>query len=184
MQNFMEADQNVWGAQRSSVSYQQYALLKKMRIWSDYASYQWQSKVVGYNAESQQSWLTKFGIHSVYSMVIVLFVSIAFLIAGYFVFIFYHNWKSTSEVERIIERFSKGLQPNWRKQTAETVSVWMQRLGDQIDTNEAQIFEKVAQLHQKIKYAPQHNQQDKDELKRMLKTCSSVLNNKRKFLSK
>jgi hypothetical protein len=184
MQNFMEADQNVWGAERSSVSYRQYALLKKMRIWSDYASYQWQSKVVGYNAESQQSWLTKFGIHSVYSMVIVLFVSILFIVAGYFVFIFYHNWKSTSEVERIIERFSKGLQPNWRKKTAETVSVWMQRLGDQIDTNEAQIFEKVAQLHQKIKYAPQHDQQDKDELKRMLKTCSSVFNNKRKFLSK
>ncbi|NCI78548.1 transglutaminase family protein [Acinetobacter kanungonis] len=184
MQNYMQADQNVWGAQRSSMSYQQYALLKKMRIWSDYASYQWQSKVVGYNTESQQSWLTKFGIRSTYSMVMVLFVGIAFLVAGYFFYIFYRKWKNTSEIDRFMAHFSKGLQPNWRKQEAETVSMWMHRLADQIDTNEAHTFEKVAYLHQKIKYAPQHNLQDIDELKQMLKTCASVLKNKRKFLSK
>lgn len=184
MQNYMQADQNVWGAQRSKMSYQQYALLKKMRIWSDYASYQWQSKVVGYNAESQQSWLTKFGIRSTYSMVMVLFVGIAFLVAGYFSFIFYRKWKNTSEIDRFMVHFSKGLQPNWRKQEAETVSMWMQRLVDQSDLNEPQIFEKVAYLHQKIKYAPQHNQQDIDELKQMLKTCASVLENKRNSLSK
>ena len=184
MQNYMQADQNVWGAQRSSMSYQQYALLKKMRIWSDYASYQWQSKVVGYNAESQQSWLSKLGIRSTYSMIMVLFVGIAFLVAGYFSFIFYRKWKNTSEIDRFMVHFSKGLQPNWRKQEAETVSMWMHRLADQIDVNEAQTFEKVAYLHQKIKYAPQHNQQNIDELKQMLKTCASVLKNKRKFLSK
>ncbi len=184
MQNYMQADQNVWGAQRSSMSYQQYALLKKMRIWSDYASYQWQSKVVGYNTESQQSWLSKFGIRSTYSMIMVLFVGIAFLVAGYFFYIFYRKWKNTSEIDRFMAHFSKGLQPNWRKQEAETVSMWMHRLADQIDTNEAHTFEKVAYLHQKIKYAPQHNLQDIDELKRVLKTCASVLKNKRKFLSK
>ena len=184
MQNYMQADQNVWGAQRSSMSYQQYALLKKMRIWSDYASYQWQSKVVGYNTESQQSWLSKLGIRSTYSMIMVLFVGIAFLVAGYFSVIFYRKWKNTSEIDRFMVHFSKGLRPNWRKQEAETISMWMHRLADQIDVNEAQTFEKVAYLHQKIKYAPQHNRQDIDELKRMLKTCASVLKNKRKFLSK
>lgn len=184
MQNYMQADQNVWGAQRSNMSYQQYALLKKMRIWSDYASYQWQSKVVGYNAESQQSWLTRFGILSTYSMVMVLFVGMVFLVAGYFFYIFYRKWKNTSEIDRFMAHFSKGLQPNWRKQEAETVSMWMHRLADQIDTNEAHNFEKVAYLYQRIKYAPQHNRQDIDELKRMLKTCASVLKNKRKFLSK
>ena len=166
------------------MSYQQYALLKKMRIWSDYASYQWQSKVVGYNTESQQSWLTKFGIRSTYSMVMVLFVGTVFLVAGYFSFIFYRKWKNTSEIDRFMVHFSKGLQPNWQKQEAETVSMWMHRLADQIDTKEAQTFEKVAYLYQRIKYAPQHNQQDIDELKQMLKTCASVLKNKRKCLSK
>ena len=184
MQNYMEADQDVWGTQHTGVSYQRYALLKKMRIWSDYASYQWQSKVVGYNAESQQSWLTKFGIHSTYSMVLLLFGSLAFLVAGYFLFVFYRKWRSTAQIERIIERFSKSLPRDWHKRESETVSVWMQRLGKQTDTDDSQIFEHIAHLHQKIKYAPQHHQQDIDELQRVLKTCASVLKDKRKFLSK
>ena len=184
MQNLMDTDQDIWGEQRSNLNHQQYALLKKIRIWSDYASYQWQSKVVGYNAESQQSWLNKIGIHSTYTMVLVLIISLSLVLAGYFVFIFYRKWQTTSEVERLIERFSKGLQQEWRKHEAETVAVWMLRLAENMEKHEAEIFEKVAELHQKIVYAPQYDVKDMMQLKKMLKTCASVLVENRKHLSK
>ncbi|TCB36880.1 DUF3488 domain-containing protein [Acinetobacter sp. ANC 4910] len=184
MQNYMDAEQNVWGAERSNVRYQQYALLKKMRIWSDYASYQWQSKVVGYNAESQQSWLTKLGIHSTYTMVMVLVLSILSLLTGYFLFIFYLRWKNTSEIERLLWRFSKGLQYDLRKQEFETIPVWMQRLSERKELVDTQVFKNTAQLHQKIMYAPQHSQQEIEQFGKMLKTCALVLKNKRKILSK
>lgn len=185
MQNYMDAEQNVWGTERSNVSYQQYALLKKMRIWSDYASYQWQSKVVGYNTESQQSWLTKLGIRSTYAMVMLLVLSVLSLLAGYFLFIFYRKWKSTSKIDRLLWRFSKKLQHDLRKQDSETITVWMQRLSDQIEeADDIQIFENITHLHRKIIYAPQHSQQEMEQFAKMLKTCTFVLKNKRKILSK
>ncbi|TCB68695.1 transglutaminaseTgpA domain-containing protein [Acinetobacter sp. ANC 4178] len=185
MQNYMDAEQNVWGTERSNVSYQQYALLKKMRIWSDYASYQWQSKVVGYNTESQQSWLTKLGVRSTYAMVMLLVLSVLSLLAGYFLFIFYIKWKNTSEIDRLLWRFSKKLQHNLRKQEFETITVWMRRLSDQIEeVDDIQILENIAHLHRKIMYAPKHSEQEKEQFAEMLKTCTFVLKNKRKILSK
>ncbi|MGQ9372780.1 transglutaminase family protein [Acinetobacter tandoii] len=184
MQNYMDAEQNVWGAERSNVSYQQYALLKRMRIWSDYASYQWQSKVVGYNAESQQNWLTHLGIRSTYAMVMVLALGVLALLAGYFLFIFYLKWKNTSEIDRLLWRFSKKLQHDLRKQESETITVWMHRLSDEIEVDDIHIFENIAHLHRKIMYAPKYSEQEMEQFAEMLKTCTLVLKNKRKILSK
>jgi len=51
MQNYLAEDQQVWGdTQAQTWRLQQFKFLKNMRVWSDYLSYQWQSKVVGYDA--------------------------------------------------------------------------------------------------------------------------------------
>jgi transglutaminase-like putative cysteine protease len=59
MQNYLAQDETVWGDQQSEAwRLQQFKFLKNMRIWSDYLSYQWQSKVVGYDVEKQKNWLS------------------------------------------------------------------------------------------------------------------------------
>ena len=82
MQNLISQDERVW-ASNSGWTSQRNVWLTKLRVWSDYASYQWQSKVVGYNAESQQGWLAKLGLSSVYSSVIILISGIGILILLY-----------------------------------------------------------------------------------------------------
>src|SRR5690606_39605691 len=73
---WVSVNQSTWNSQHN-------LWITKLRVWSDYASYQWQSKVVGYNAESQQSWLSKLGLGSVYSSVIILLGNIVLLILAY-----------------------------------------------------------------------------------------------------
>ena len=89
MQSYMEEDQSIYNGAHSELSYRQYVMLTKLRIWSDYASYQWQSKVVGYNAESQRNWFQKIGLNSIYSGVISLIVATLCLILLYFTYIYF-----------------------------------------------------------------------------------------------
>ncbi len=73
MQNYLAQDETVWGDQQSEAwRLQQFKMLKNMRIWSDYLSYQWQSKVVGYDVEKQKNWLSRLGLNSSYAYVIIL----------------------------------------------------------------------------------------------------------------
>src|SRR5690606_5401866 len=92
----------------------------KMRVWSDYASYQWQSKVVGYNAESQQGWLSKLGLGSVYSSVMILLGSIALLILAYVFRIYLKARQAQSPFDRAIQRLNQSLSDQLKKQPAET----------------------------------------------------------------
>lgn len=183
MQNYIESDRSILGNKEQKWRYRQFAVMKNLRIWSDYASYQWQSKVVGYDAEKQQGWLSKLGIKNAYASSIIMLLSILLVVVVYFIWIFYRNSRSVSAYERAIQQFSKQLELSLRKQPAETFYSWMLRLAERAEQDQQQIFTQTAQYYQQQHYSLMQNHQQIKQFRKMLKTCSNTLKNNRKHLS-
>jgi len=183
MQNYIESDRSILGNKEQKWRYRQFAVMKNLRIWSDYASYQWQSKVVGYDAEKQQGWLSTLGIKNAYASSIIMLLSILLVVAVYFIWIFYRSSRSVSAYERAIQQFSKQLEFNLRKQPAETFYSWMLRLAERAEQDQQQIFTQTAQYYQQQHYSLMQNHQQIKQFRKMLKTCSNTLKNNRKHLS-
>ncbi|WP_374663851.1 transglutaminaseTgpA domain-containing protein [Acinetobacter sp.] len=176
MQNYIENNDSVLGGKQSSWSYRQHAFLTKMRIWSDYASYQWQSKVVGYNAEAQQSRFQKIGLNSVYSAAVSLIASMLFLLLLYFAYIYWQARQGMPEAERAIARFNRQLPDHFKKHHAETFAVWMKRISVNIPQEKQIYFQQLQQHYEQYAYMPNGQQKEKmKEIKISLKTCASVL---------
>lgn len=183
MQNYIESDRSILGNKEQKWRYRQFAVMKNLRIWSDYASYQWQSKVVGYDAEKQQGWLSTLGIKNAYASSIIMLLSILLVVAVYFIWIFYRSSRSVSAYERAIQQFSKQLEFNLRKQPAETFYSWMLRLAERAEQDQQQIFTQTAQHYQQQHYSLMQNHQQIKQFRKMLKTCANTLKNNRKHLS-
>ncbi len=176
MQNYRESDRQTLGGNQSEWSYQQYALLTKMRIWGDYASYQWQSKVVGYNAESQRSWLQKLGGDSEYSSVLILIISMVMLLVMYFGWIRWKLFNQTSELERCIQHFNVKLPLTLQRQSSETFSGWMTRLSSLVQSQDQIYFKRLSHLYEQYMYAPKSESEEKiKEMKVLFKTCAFAL---------
>lgn len=183
MQNLMADDRAVLGTDTQMWQYQHSNFIRSLRVWSDYASYQWQSKVVGYDAESQRHWFARLGLHSNYALAAVLVSSILIVLAGYFGLIFWKKRHQGSRVNRALEKFSKRLPAQLQKQDAETVSVWMQRLAAQVDEDEQAVFKRLGVCYQQYTYAPEHDSTSEQVVLDLLKTCADVLKKHRKGLS-
>lgn len=183
MQNLMADDRAVLGADTQMWQYQHSNFIRSLRVWSDYASYQWQSKVVGYDAESQRHWFGCLGLHSNYALAAVLVSSILLILAGYFGWIFWKKRQQGSRINRALDKFSKRLPAQLQKQDAETVSVWMQRLAAQVDANEQEAFKRLGVCYQQYTYAPEYDSTSEQVVLDLLKTCADVLKKHRKGLS-
>ena len=183
MQNLLADDRAVLGTDTQMWQYQHSNFIRSLRVWSDYASYQWQSKVVGYDAESQRRWFGRLGLYSNYALVAVLVSSILIVLAGYFGWIFWKKRQQGSRVHRALDKFSKRLPAQLQKHNAETVSVWMQRLAAQVDENEQEAFKRLGVCYQQYTYAPEHDPVSEQVFFELLKTCSDVLKKRRKGLS-
>ncbi len=180
MQDYLAEDQTVWGDESKAWRLQQFKFLKNMRIWSDYLSYQWQSKVVGYDAEKQKNWLSRLGLDSSYAYAIVLIVGV-FAILLVYVGIYW--WKQTRQqhsYQKAIFKFQKKLPKNLQKQPAETFQVWMQRLASQVE--DIQVFEQAIVLYQQIVFLEQQNSVNTQDFKCLLKDCAIALKQSQKNL--
>ena len=179
MQDFMQNDQSVFGENSTSIwKYQQFNALKTLRVWSDYASYQWQSKVVGYDAEKQTSWMAKLGLTSSYSFALVLMLGLLGLGGLYFIVVQIRQYLAISAVDRILYRFSKHLDEPFYKQTSETFEQWMFRLSEYADIQTS--FLEANQIYQKIVYMKQEDKMLLKQLDVLLKQCASELKNNKK----
>lgn len=183
MQNLLADDRAVLGTDTQMWQYQHSNFIRSLRVWSDYASYQWQSKVVGYDAESQRHWFGCLGLHSNYALAAVLVSSILLILAGYFGWIFWKKRQQGSRINRALDKFSKRLPAQLQKQDAETVSVWMQRLAAQVDANEQEAFKRLGVCYQQYTYAPEYDSTSEQVVLDLLKTCADVLKKHRKGLS-
>lgn len=175
MQNLMSQDERVW-SNNSTWTSQNNQWMTKMRVWSDYASYQWQSKVVGYNAESQQNWLSKLGLSSAYSSIIVLLGSIALLILAYGLRIYLKARQAQSPFDRAIQQLNQFLADDLKKQPAETFHHWMQRLSQQVKVENQSAFIEAIRIFEKYLYSgAELTDQELKKFKYLLKTCADSL---------
>ena len=175
MQNLMSQDERVW-SNNSTWTSQNNQWMTKMRVWSDYASYQWQSKVVGYNAESQQNWLSKLGLSSAYSSIIVLLGSIALLILAYGLRIYLKARQAQSPFDRAIQQLNQSLADDLKKQPAETFHHWMQRLSQQVKVENQSAFIEAIRIFEKYLYSgAELTDQELKKFKDLLKTCADSL---------
>ena len=175
MQNLISQDERVWASNSGWTSHRN-IWLTKLRVWSDYASYQWQSKVVGYNAESQQGWLAKLSLSSVYSSVIILISGIGILVLLYILKIYFKNRQLQSPFEHSIQQFNQSLKKDLRKQSAETFHQWMLRLSQQVQDKDQTVFFEAIRLFEKSIYSGREfSDQDLKQFKDLLKTCTYIL---------
>lgn len=181
MQNYMAEDQKVWGdAQAQAWRLQQFKFLKNMRVWSDYLGYQWQSKVVGYDADKQKNWLSRLGLDSGYSYVLILIIGIAGILAVYVGFYWWRQTRQQELYQRVIIQFQKQLPKHLHKRSEETFQVWMQRLSS-VDSDQKS-FHQVVVLYQKIVFLEQNTQQNIQEFKKLLKVCAIAIKQSQKNL--
>lgn len=175
MQNLISQDERVW-ASHSGWTSQRNVWLTKLRVWSDYASYQWQSKVVGYNAESQQGWLAKLGLSSVYSSVIILISGIGILILLYILKIYLKARQLQSPFDYSIQQFNQTLKKDLKRQPAETFHQWMLRLSQQVQDKDQSVFFEAIRLFEKSIYSGREfSDQDLKQFKDLLKNCTYIL---------
>ncbi|RZG76149.1 transglutaminaseTgpA domain-containing protein [Acinetobacter sp. WCHAc060025] len=174
MQNMMRDNSAIFGdATYSNLRLQQLSVLRTLRIWSDYASYQWQSKVVGYDAEKQNSWMKKLGLDSSYSYGLVLIFGILGLLAVYWGISKLYHRQQLSAFEQIMLNFNQNLEPDFQKAESETFQQWMKRLSQH--SGQQDCFEQANQIFQNIVYLPTQNQQDIQKFKFLLKECADAL---------
>lgn len=175
MQNLMTEDERV-RANSSGWPTQHHLWLTTMRVWSDYASYQWQSKVVGYNTESQQSWMSKLGLNSVYSSIMLMVAGVVILALLYAFSIYWKLRQAQSPLERSIQQLNQSLSQPLKQQSAETFRQWMLRLSKQANDTDLALFSDAIQIFEKQAYSGlQLDAQELSRFKDLLKTCASVL---------
>ncbi len=178
MQTTIDGNAAIFGdAAYSNLRFQHSSVLRTLRVWSDYASFQWQSKVVGYDAEKQSGWMKKLGLTSVYSYGLVLIFGIIGLLLIYWVATKLFRVRQMSELERLIFKFNQQLPELNQKAQFETFQQWMSRLASQVE--EKSSFEQANQVFQKITYLANENQQDIQKIKKLLKECSNALKAKK-----
>lgn len=175
MQNILSQDDRIFGEQ-TAFAKQSFHLMNKIRVWSDYAGYQWQSKVVGYNAEAQRTWLSKLGIHSSYSAILILILTILGCLALYFIVLYWLKYRKRSPLSRLIGNFNSRLDLPLKRAEYESVQQWMLRISEDLPLNEHAQFKEIAALYDRYMYAGQ--QTSVQELKYMsglLDSCANVL---------
>jgi len=181
MQDYLAQDQMVWGDERAQGwRLQQFKFLKNVRIWSDYLSYQWQSKVVGYDVEKQKNWLSRLGLDSTYGYVIILIVGIGGVLLFYVGFYWWRQRQQLVEYQRLIFKFQKQLPTPMHKRQAETFQTWMQRLMNSVEDHKS--FEQVIVLYQKIVFMESNSPSDKQLFKKLLKDCAIAIKRSQKNL--
>lgn len=172
MQNVMNENSAIFGDANYS-NFQHSSVLRTLRVWSDYASFQWQSKVVGYDADKQNGWLKKLGLTSSYSYVLVLIFGILGLLLMYWGVSKFLLIRQMSKIEYVLLQFNKKLDLVDQKIESETFQQWMQRLANK--TEQRDIFQEANRYFQKIIYLADENQQDIQNFKDLLKECANVL---------
>lgn len=181
MQDYLAQDQRIWGDQQAKAwRLQQFKFLKNVRVWNDYLSYQWQSKIVGYDAEKQKNWLSKLGLDSTYGYVVVLIIGISGILISFLFFAWWRHRKQQAIYQRMILKFQKQLPKHLQKIPTETFQTWMQRLSLTVENQ--QPFKQVIVLYQKIVFLEQMNDSDLQQFKKLLKDCAVVIKQGQKNL--
>lgn len=183
MQSLIQNNQTLY-FENKNWSVTKYPFLTKIRVWSDYASYQWQSKVVGYNADQQQSWMTKFGIHSVASVFVIILAGSLIILGCYALWMLRKKRKHYSQIDWVLHVVNRKLGLHNRRYSYETVRQWLERISSPLSQNDRAVFLEIIILYEHLSYSQSSiSKQEFANFKSMIKTCSYLLVKYEKGLS-
>lgn len=173
MQQFLSQDRAVLGAEGlSPFKYQQFALLNKIRIWSDYASYQWQDKVIGFNRDDQKKWMNNLGLNSTVSIVVSM---VTILITLLLLYLMVEKYKARGQADRIqviINRMSNQLDQHDQIQAYETFRTWINRLDMKYDLD---VASELIELHHQMVYLNKGQPENYQKFEKLIKAYSNRL---------
>lgn len=173
MQNFL--DESPSTLSDSNFAYQQFNLMRKLQIWSDYASYQWQSKVVGYDVDSQKSFLGKFGLTSSRQFIWVLMITLVLVIGLYYLWSLWRQKRLYTPYQLQIMRLNRQLPTALQQQMGESFSAWLKRI--QVKSNPC--FEQAIEIYQRVHYAEQKQATDVQQFEKAMKECAVLLKSRK-----
>ncbi len=185
MQNLIANNQQVFGGSHTSWKYQQFNFLNKARIWSDYLTYQWQSKVVGYDVQSQKKWFDRLGFSNTYTAILVLIFGILLIVSAYFSWIYYLTFKCRDKVQLTLNRLSKQLPIHLQKKPYESVASWLICVSSALELNEHEqaLICELINSYQKYVYGANKDEKDIQILLKLINSCSAMLAQYKKGLS-
>lgn len=175
--------QNSLWQQQSAFKQQQLAWTSRLHIWSDFVSYQWQSKVVGYDQTKQLQWLGNFGLTTPLRLMIVAIVAIFTLVASLFLLRWLRYYSQQSSYERQLLAFEHSLSADLKKHSFESSAAWLERLSHHVTGELAVFLVELAYYDRHYRYAQHKTQPAPAQLKIMLKKCAFELKIKHKPLS-
>ena len=181
MQDLIGQDQRIWG-QGSALAYQQFTWVKQLRIWGDYAAFQWQHKVVGYDQGRQQQWLSRFGLNSSLHIGLLLMGSLALGLLLYVAILSLRQRQRLPQYERLLQQFNAQLPNTLQRHDSETHAAWLIRLSEQLEGQAKTDLRTLSEQDQRYRYAAQIPKFDPN-LKRKLKNCANKLKYATKSLS-
>ena len=196
MQNYLSNDQSAFGDEQfSNFKYQQFSALKQLRIWSDYASFQWQDKVVGFDSERQKKWMSLLGIKSNYAYGILIIAGLFAIGVIYYLVWRFRTFNQQTRINRILNRFIQKLSADQHNRKGESFKSWMLRLAHEAFLTESNmvIDEKfdlsaelgmLTNLHHEIVYLNQDSKENLDQFEFLLNRYTNILKMHKKTCQK
>lgn len=174
MQTYMSNERTVFGDEQfSALHYQQFSVLTQLRVWSDYASFQWQNKIVGYDTDKQKKWMSLLGLSSNYALGLLLITAISIIGLMYFIVSKLKVFSGQSKQQRLINAFNKGLAKAHRKYAYESFQAWIERLARNIEHKKC--FLDLIRLHHQIIYLNQSDKLIIKQFEKLIKDCATEL---------
>ena len=196
MQNYLSNDQSAFGDEQfSNFKYQQFSALKQLRIWSDYASFQWQDKVVGFDSERQKKWMSLLGIKSNYAFGILIIAGLFAVGVIYYLVWRFRTFNQQTRINRILNRFAQKLSADQHNRKCESFKSWMLRLAHEAFLTESNMvidenFDLSAELgmltnlHHEIVYLNQDSKENLDQFEFLLNRYTNILKMHKKTCQK
>lgn len=177
MQGYIDTEQSVLGENATGLKYFQFSISQKLQIWSDYASYQWQSKVVGYDVDKQRKSLSQWGLNSIQDYVLTIFILIVMVMGLFYLWYQYQKRKQFTPYQYAIYQLNHKLPQELQQQTGESFQAWIKRLQAE---SSASCFQDVILIYQRVHYAEQPQPNDVQQFQKLMKACASVLKQQKK----
>ncbi|MBP6113604.1 MAG: DUF3488 domain-containing transglutaminase family protein [Acinetobacter sp.] len=196
MQNYLSNDQSAFGDEQfSNFKYQQFSALRKLRIWSDYASFQWQEKVVGFDSERQKKWMSLLGIKSNYAFGILIIAGLFAVGVIYYLVWRFRTFNQQTRINRILNRFAQKLSADQHNRKCESFKSWMLRLAHEAFLTESNMvidenfdlsaeLGKLTNLHHEIVYLNQDSKENLDQFEFLLNRYTNILKMHKKTCQK
>lgn len=169
MQNYAQQNDHVFGEQQNAWNMQQQRWATQAKIWVDYVNFQWQSKVVGFDQNSQQNWLKKLSIGNLTQQLILMIIAMAVLIALMVWWLSRQQKKQQSQLEIELSLLSKKLENNQlQRREHEPVLTWLNRIYNAQNLVDHRLIQ-IIELYTRHQYIQPLEQDDLKNLYQLLR---------------